>query len=166
MQPFLCFQPVSSGSRQLFDHMQIVASRAEADLLCVLECFLPTDVGVAVKEVIVVMVPIGFCKVVTQLAVADRSCLLAEIGACLIQCHRIEGCQHADVRQNRGIIFTMAVTVRGDIHNQTDVEGGSAIAQGMGIFSHFAAEQLQGIFIHGVDCMESAGTDASAAAFA
>ena len=60
----------------------------------------------------------------------------------------------------------MAVTVGGHVHNQADVEGGSAGAEGVGILGDFAAEQIQGVFIHGVDGVECAGTDASAAALA
>ena len=38
--------------------------------------------------------------------------LIAGICTCHVQCYRIEGCKHSYIRDNRNIIFWMAVAVR------------------------------------------------------
>ena len=92
--------------------MQVVLSRSKPDLLAVLQRFLPLDVWVAVQEAVVMVMPFRIRQMVTQLAVANRRCLLAEVGTCLIQSNRIERSKHPDVGQDGSVILIMAVTVR------------------------------------------------------
>ena len=77
-----------------------------------LKSFLPLDVGVGIKEMIVVMMPALLSKVISQLAITNRLSLLAKISACLVESNRIEGSEHSYIRKNRCIILSVAVTIR------------------------------------------------------
>lgn len=73
---------------------------------------LPVDVGVAVEEMVVMMVPIGLCQMIRQLAVGHGRRLLTGIDTGLIEGYRVKGSEHADVRQDRRVVFGMTVAVR------------------------------------------------------
>ena len=77
-----------------------------------LQGFLPMDVGIAVHEVVVVVVPVRFCEVVTKLAVRQGCRLLSGIDTCLVDGHGVEGGKHPDVGEDGGVIVTVAVAVR------------------------------------------------------
>ena len=124
--------------------MQFIFPGSKADLLPVNQHFLPVDIGIAVREMIMMMMPVRFGQVVPQLTVPHRCCLLAQVHAGLIQCHRVKGGQHADIGQDRGIIFIMAVTVGRYIHNQADMEAGPVMTDRLGIFGNLAAKTLIG----------------------
>ena len=65
-------------------------------------------------------------------------CGHAGIYAGLVKGKRVEGREHADIWQDRDIVFTMAVTVWRNIHNQGNMEVRSAIYDSFGIFCHAA----------------------------
>ena len=69
-------------------------------------------IRIAVEEVVMVVLPVRLREIIAELAVPDRLRLKAEIHARLIKRHWIEAGEHTDIRQNRGIIFSMAVAVR------------------------------------------------------
>ncbi len=96
---------------------QFILPGAEADLYGVLQGFLPGSVRVAVLPYIAVVMEMRIMQMLAQLAVGEGRCLFTEIHAGLIQCHRIKGSQHADVRQDRGVVLAVAVTVRGNVRD-------------------------------------------------
>ena len=115
---------------------------------------------------IVVAVPVRLCQIISQLAVADGLCFLAEIHAGLVQGNRIERGQHTDVRKNRRIIFRMAVAVGGNIRDQADMETGSSVADSLAVFCYFFSQNgicVLRIILNGV---KGAGPDTSATALA
>lgn len=67
---------------------------------------------------IVVSDEIRIFEMLRQLAARDRFRRQACIHTGLIQRQRILGYEHADVRQDRHIVFPMAVTVRTDVDDQ------------------------------------------------
>lgn len=88
----------------------------------------------------------------------------ARIHARLIQRQRIEGREHTDIRQNRRIVFGVAVAVWGHVHNQRNVEIRAAIDDSLGVFSHAGIEQLVGVAVVKADRVKVARAQAAAAA--
>ena len=121
--------------------------------------------GVAVEEYVVMM--LSLCgEVIAQLTVAYRGCLLAGIGSGLVDCDWVKGSEHTDVRQDRCIVFAVAVAVRRDVHCHIDVEGRTVLADSLGIFRHLTVEEIIGIPLTVADSIKGACTDAAAAALA
>ena len=112
------------------------------------------------------VVPVRIRQMISQLAVGDRSCLQTEICAGLVQRYRIERGKHTDIRKDRCVILTVAVTVRRYIHDQTDVEGRPAMADCVRILRDLAAEDLICQAIDIGDRVKCASSDAASAAFA
>ena len=153
---------VLSGS----DFLEGVGAGTHADLLGLLEGSFPLDVGVRVLEVVVVAVPARGGKVLAQLAVGQRSGVQAGVGTSLVEGHRVEGGEHADVRQDGRVVLAVAVAVGADVLHKADVEGGTVMADGGGILGHLAVQHLVGAVAQGIDGVKVAGTDAAAAALA
>ena len=130
------------------------------------EGLLPADVRVAVLEVVVMVLPAGFRQVVRKLAVGEGIRGEAEIRAGLVQRHRVEGGQHAEIRKDRGVVLPVAVAVGGDVHNQADMEAGFPGTDSGGIFRHLPPEHVGGGAVGCVDGVKGAGADAPAAALA
>ena len=59
----------------------------------------------------------------------------------------------------------MAVAVRADVLNKSDMEARTVIADGLCIFGHFPVQKFICIVVRIVDGVKAAGTDAAAAAF-
>ena len=57
---------------RLLQWNELIFPRAHAELFGVFERFFPFDVRVRVEEVVVMMLPVGFCEVVGELAVRHR----------------------------------------------------------------------------------------------
>ena len=108
--PGCYYKSIIDGS--LFHGDQFIGAAAEADLLGMLERFLPAYVRVAVKEMVVMMVPVRFREVVSELTVADRRGSETSVNAGLIEGNRIKGGEHSDIRKNRSVILRVAVAVR------------------------------------------------------
>ena len=83
MQIF-CDHPASENG------VQLIITGSEPYLLTVGKGFLSENIRVVIKEVIVVMMPVGLCEIIPPLAVAYRCRLLAQIGAGLIQRYGIK----------------------------------------------------------------------------
>ena len=115
---------------------------------------------------IVVAMPSRLCKVLAKLTVFDRSCLQAGIGTRLVKGNRVETCKHSDIRQDRCIVLTMAVTVRADILYQRNMEARTSMTDSLCILSHFPVEKLVCTAVWIVNRIKTAGTDAAAASFA
>ena len=131
-----------------------------------LQRFFPVNVGIAVHEMIVVMLPVRFRQVVAELAVGHWRHFLAGIHAGLIQGYRVKGSEHADVGQNRRIVVAVTVAVGRNIHGQIDVEAGTVLGNCPGILCHLAVQLVSGVPLVVTDGIEGAGTDAAAAALA
>lgn len=87
---------------------------------------------------ILVVLKAGLGQVIGKLAVRHGLGSQAGIRTGLIQSQRIKGGKHPDIRQDGGIIFSMAVSVGGDIHDQRNVEMGTSVHNCLGVFSHLA----------------------------
>ena len=96
----------------LFQRNQLILSGAEPDLLPMLQRLFPADIRIAVHKMIVMLMEMRVREMLAQLTVADRLRFLAKIHASLIQRNRIERRQHAKIRQNRRVVFAVAVAVR------------------------------------------------------
>ena len=79
----------------LFERLQLILPRAEADLFRVNQSFLPVHVRVAVEEVVVLFFSVGLPEVVAQLAVLDRRGFQRGIHRGLVHRHRVKGSEEA-----------------------------------------------------------------------
>lgn len=77
-----------------------------------------------------------------QLASVDNRLLIYSIRACHIQSNGIEGSKHSHIGYNGNIIFRMAVTVRGNIHHQADMEMRTAGNHSLAVFGNFAVQDI------------------------
>ena len=125
-------------------HTKLIFPCAETYLLSVFQCFLPPDVRVIIKEMIMVMFTFRIGKIISQLTVSDRSFPETEISTGLIQGNRIEGGKHTYIRQYRSIILIVAVTVGRDVHDKTYMKTWTIMTNGVGIFCDLAAQSLIG----------------------
>ena len=69
---------------------QLIIPGAEADLFSMGQGFPPADIGIAVFEMIMMMVPSGPGQIIRKLAVGQRLRGKAEIRTGLVQSYRIE----------------------------------------------------------------------------
>ncbi len=113
-----------------------------------------------------VIVEVRVREVISQLRVGDGSCGKTQIHTGLVQCNRVKGGQHADVGQDGCIVLAVAVAVRGDVRDQRNMEAGTPVADGLGIFRNLAAEDFIGVGIAVGDGVEGTGADAAAAPLA
>ena len=51
-----------------------------------------------------------------------------------VKSHRIEACEHSDIRQDRHVILSVAVTVRRNVDHQIDVEVRASVYDRLGVF--------------------------------
>ena len=111
---------------------QLILAGANADLLSVLHAGLPVGVGM-VGDQQVALRTITFALFIKQDRVEE--CRLCDdcVGAGLIQCHGVEGGEHAYVRSDGGIVFGVAVAIGGEIQHQRDVEAGTAVHDCLGV---------------------------------
>ena len=97
--------------------------------------------------------PIGkarLLQIIGKLAVRHRVRRQAGIHARLIQRKRVKRRKHADIRQNRRIILSMAIAVRGNVHDERNMEVRTPIHNRLGVFRHTRIEHLVGVvFIKG-----------------
>ena len=88
----------------------------------------------------------------------------ASIHTSLVECQRVLRYEHTDVREDRGIIFRVAVAVRRDVQYQRDVEMWTSVDNRLGVFGHFIVQKLWSMVVSRVDGIEVAGSNASATA--
>lgn len=84
----------------------------------------------------------------------------------LIQGDRIKGRKHAEVRQDRRVIFPMAVTIGRHVDNEVHMESRPTMNDGQDIFRHLTVKQLVGIPLHGFNGIKGTRPDTAAAASA
>ena len=96
--------------------------------------------------------PVGFrsgtCEVVAaaampvcDLAVAAWLLSVDGIGTSLIQSYGIERGKNTNIRNDGGIVFGVAIAVRGNIHHQRNMEVRTVLNYGKCVFCHFAIQQ-------------------------
>lgn len=153
-----------SGCRS--DTDQFITARAEADLFGVCKAAFPLRFRRAVDEVIVMIHKIGPPQVVRKLAVRHRLGGQAGIRTGLVERHRVKRGEHADIRQDRGVVFTVAVAVGRDVHYQRDVERRPPIDDRLGVFGHAAVELVDGGAVRKGDRIKIACAEAAPAAHA
>lgn len=122
----------------LFDYLQLIFPGSQADLFCLIQGCLPLNIRIGILKVVMMTVPSRLCQMLSKLAVGDRCCLQAGICTSLIQCNRVKACEHSDIRKDRRIIFTMAVTVRADILYQCNMEMGTSVTDSLCISQDIA----------------------------
>ena len=101
-----------------------------------------------------------------MVAVFDRRCLETGIGTCLIQSYRVKACEHSDIRKDRRIVLTVAVTIRADILYQYNMKMWTAMTDSLCILSHLAVKYFISTAIRIVNSIKTAGSDTAAAALA
>ena len=115
---------------------------------------------------IVVVTEIRLGHVVAELAVGQGIAGQAGVHTGLVQGQGIKGGEHADVGEDGGVVLGVAVTVGADVHNERDVEVGTAVHHCFGILRHAAIQVLHSGPTGEVDGVKVAGTDAPATAHA
>ena len=110
--------------------------------------------------------PALLLEVIRQLTVRQRVGLQTQIRTGLIQGYRVKGRQHAQIRQNRSVVFPVTVAVRRDVHDHIDVENRLSGSNRRGILRHFATEDFGYAVESRIDRIEGAGADTPAAALA
>ena len=145
---------------------ELVVPRAESDFLSVRECFFPIHMRIAIEEDVVMLFEFLIREVRTKLAVRNRRRLLTRIGRRLIAGHGVSRDEHADVRQNRRIVFGVAVAVRRNVHRDVDVKRRPVLANCLAILGHLAIEKITRIPLLIRYRVERAGADAATTAFA
>ena len=143
----------------LVDIDQLVAVFAQTDFLAVVDLAAPAGVREVGGEIVQIL---SFGTI--QLAAGVHRLLQNSLTACQIQCHRIKGGEHAYIGDNGNVILGVAVAVGADIPDQRDVEMGSAVNNGLGIFCNLVVEVQCGIVVIGLDGLHRAYIDAAAAA--
>ena len=113
---------------------------------------------------LVVMLHLG--GAVGELGVGQRLGCHNGIGAGLVDGDRVEAREHADIVDDRRIVFGMTVAVGTDVHGKRDVEARAAVDNGLRILGDLAVEHVGRGFIAGLDGVLVAHADAAAAAHA
>ena len=69
---------------------ELVFTASEADLLTLLQSLFPCSIRIAVEPYIMMVMEIRTCHIVSELGIPDRSGLLAQIHACLVDSYRVK----------------------------------------------------------------------------
>ena len=118
---------------------ELVLVGAESDLHGVVHGDAPAGVAVGVVEDVV-----SVLALVHPGALHARH-LVAEVAAGHVERDGVESGEHADVRDDRRVVFRMAVAVRRDVADEADVETRLAVHDGGGVFGHLLVEGLGGL---------------------
>ena len=151
-------RPASNSS---MNRLQRIRAASKANFLRMLQCFPPAHVRIAVHEMISIIVEVRIRKMISQLGIPNRLCLQTQIHTGLVQCNRIKGRQHADIRKNRRIVFSVTIAVRRNIRDQRNMEARPSVTNCLRILRNLAAEDLVGIPIIVGNRIEGTGTDAT-----
>ena len=105
-------------------------------------------------------------RAIGELGVGQRLGCHDGIGAGLVDGDRVEAREHADVVDDRRIVFGMAVAVGTDVHGKRDVEARAAVDNGLCILGDLAVEHVGRGVIAGLDAILVACRNAASAAHA
>ena len=103
---------------------------------------------------VVMVVEVGAMHPVIKLASGHRGSGQASIHTSLVECQRVLRYEHTDVRQDRCIVFGMAIAIRRDVQHERDVEVGTSVDDRLGIFRHFVVQELRRVEVGGIDGIE------------
>ena len=110
--------------------------------------------------------PSLFGQMLAKLTVLNRLSAQAGVCTCLVQRNRIKACEHSDIRQDRRVILSVAVTVRAYILHQRNVKTRAAMTDCLRILRHLTVEQFIGAAVRIIDRIKAACADTAAAALA
>ena len=113
---------------------------------------------------LVVMLHLG--RAIGELGVGQRLRRHDGVGAGLVDGDRVEAREHADIVDDRRIVFGMAVAVGTDVHGKRDVEARAAVDDGLGVLGDLAVEHVGRGLITGLDAVLVACRNAASAAHA
>ena len=120
--------------------------------------------GLLALQMLVVVLHLG--RAIGELGVGQRLGCHDGIGAGLVNGDRVEAREHADIVDDRRVVFGMAIAVGADIHSQRNVEAGTILDNGLGVLGDLTVEHVGRGFIAGLDGVLVAHADAAAAAHA
>ena len=120
--------------------------------------------GLLALQMLVVMLHLG--GAVGELGVGQRLGCHDGIGAGLVDGDRVEAREHADVVDDRRVVFGMAIAVGADIHGERDVEARTAVDDGLGVLGDLTVEHVGRGIIVGLDAVLVARRNAASAAHA
>ncbi len=103
--------------------------------------------GVVYHKMIVVVAETILMHPIIEKTSRQRILSVAGVHTCLVKSHRIEACEHSDIRQDRHVILSVAVTVRRNVDHQIDVEVRATVYDRLGVFGDlhvklFTAEEF------------------------
>ena len=101
-----------------------------------------------------------------QLASADHGLAVDRVRAGHIQGNRIEGSEHAHIRNDGDVVLRMAVAVRGYVDNQADVEAWPSGNHRLAVFRDLAVQDIVALVAGRADRIHRADADTPAAAHA
>ncbi len=111
-----------------------------------------------------VVMAFAFCEVVAQLAAVHDGHTIARIRTSLVECDGVKRSEHAYIRDDRHIVFAVAVAVRGNLRHDIDVETRAILQHGKRVFRDLFAERKFAAAAVVFDCVEVARADAATAA--
>ena len=142
---------------------QFIFACTDTDFFGMFEARFPFAFRCGVLEMVVMVVEIRAMHAVIQLASRHRSGRKTSIYASLVECQRVLGDKHTDVREDRRVVFRMAIAIRGDVQYQRDMEMRASVYHRLGIFRHLVVEELGCMIVGRVDGIEITCRDASSA---
>ena len=83
---------------------------------------------------------IGFCQKASRNDRLSIDCIRTGH----IQCNRVKGCKESHIRNNGSVIFSMAVTVRGNVDDQRNMEIRTSVDDSLGVFGDLAVQDIIG----------------------
>ena len=134
--------PCALNHSGLFHGDQFIVSRADPDAFRVFKRDLPVGIRRYVLEVIVMIRVL--MQGVEQHGVRHHGLAVASVGAGRVQSNGVERSEHAHVRDNRHIIAAVAVTVRGYLHNDRNMEARPVLHDGLCVLRYLHAKLIQG----------------------
>ena len=148
-----------------FQRNELVILGTQTDFFGMLEAARPVGDRCYVVEMIVLF---GFVRIFLDVLIEDAARndrgLVHEVGTGTVECYRVKGGGDADVRDERDVVFKMAVAVRRNVGDDGDMEARAAIDDRQGILSHLLVEVVEGGVVVRADGIEGADADAAAAA--
>ena len=120
--------------------------------------------GLLALQMLVVMLHLG--RAIGELGVGQRLGCHDGIGAGLVDGDRVEAREHADIVDDRRVVFGMAIAVGANVHGERNVEARAAVDDGLGVLGDLAVEHVGRGVMAGLDGVLVAHADAAAAAHA
>ena len=120
--------------------------------------------GLLALQMLVVVLHLG--RAIGKLGVGQRLGRHDGVGAGLVDGDRVEAREHADIVDDRCVVFGMAIAVGADIHSQRNVEAGTILDNGFGVLGDLTVEHVGRGLIAGLDGVLVACRNAASAAHA